>query len=108
MFIFNADQKELCDNIAVTWRHRRHSAKTLKTNAVEGLTVHAGCTEGNEKEMDCHSRIRDEHGHCQAARPRSSESTPVVKLCYDKRIRSWRNLNTDLFDRGKLGRPFSQ
>lgn len=71
MFIFYPIQKELRDNIDATLRHRRHSPKTLKTNIVEGLTVHAGCAEGNEEEIDCHSRIRDEHSHCHVVWPRS-------------------------------------
>lgn len=103
MFIFYPVQKELRDNIAAAPRHRRHSAKPLKTNTLEGLTVHEGCAEGNEEEIDCHSRIREEHGHCHVARPRASESTIVVKWCYDKGIRSWRNLNTDSFRQGQGG-----
>lgn len=31
-----------------------------KQTPVEGLTVHEGCKGGNEEEMDCHSRIREE------------------------------------------------
>lgn len=78
MFIFYPVQKELCDNIAVAPRHRRHSAKTLITNTPEGPMVHAECTKGNEEEIDSHSRICEEHSHCHVAQPRASESTIVV------------------------------
>lgn len=82
IFIFSPVQKACCDNIAVALWHRRHSVKTLKTNAAEGLTVHGRCTEGNEEETDCHSRIHEEH---------NSQSTIEVKLCYGMEIGSWWN-----------------
>lgn len=58
IFIFYPVQKELCVNIAVPLQDRRHPMKTLKTNTVEGPTVH----EDAQKEMKRkRSRIREEH-----------------------------------------------
>lgn len=67
----------------------RHSAKTLKTNTLEGLTVHAGWTEGNEEEIDSRSRIRGAHTPCHVVRPKESDaySVIVLKLCYYNGIR---------------------
>lgn len=67
-----------------TLQHRRHSAKSLQTNRAEGPSVHAGCSGGNEEEINGHSRIREEHSRCHVARPATSESMTVVVLCYDK------------------------
>lgn len=107
MFIFYPIQKELCDNIAVAVRHRRHSAKSLKTNTLEGLWVHAGRSGGNEEEIDFHRRIREEHSTVMLL-GQLPRSMTVVVLCCDKGIRSWWNLNTDLFDKDNVIGPFSE
>lgn len=84
MFIFYPIQKELHDNIAAATRHKRHSARILKTNTVEGLTVHKGCTGGNEEEIDCHSRIREENSHCHVALPKVHDCGQMMLWQRDK------------------------
>lgn len=107
MFIFYPIQKELRDNIVVASRHRRHSAKSFKTNTLEGLWVHAGCSGGNGEEIDFHRRIREEHSTVMLL-GQLPQSMTVVVLCCDRGIRSWWNLNTDLFDKDKVIGSFSE
>lgn len=107
MFIFYPIQKEIRDNTAVASRHRRHSAKSFKTNTLEGLWVHAGCSGGNEEEIDFHRRTREEHSTVMLL-GQLPQSMTVVVLCCDKGIRLWWNLNTDLFDKDKVIGSFSE